>query len=272
MSSSSHRTECANAVVTTPDECKCKCAGGFHGGPNTHRARALLWDEGKRKDYSKQQVRISKSKARAELAQASASNIPASCTDFIGFSVIDCLIRMDTGRIDQDRAKEAIVAVVVPFIESLSGSSLSRAEKKHLQEYVVKWHILCSLCVEILKVFENLEETDNELINSITGKVWSSLADTGATIDDLEDGLKSAVDDAVEETAISLVRHLSGAEDLKKMVQLLGLITCPNIDQHHEVNQYCLEPLESFWVSQALIQWVRQGFPQNDPVLAGRSR
>ena len=76
MPISSHSTACANAVVTTPKQCKCGCDGAFHGGPHTHRARALLVTPGERVTYSRRQVREAKRKVREAPSRSQSSSDP----------------------------------------------------------------------------------------------------------------------------------------------------------------------------------------------------
>lgn len=272
MRISSHSTACAKAVVTTPEQCRCGCAGAFHGGPHTHRARALLISPGERTSYSQRQVRDAKKKARAALTRGRTTSSSSLCTDFLGFSVIDQLISWDTSGEYQRQATDIIALTVKLFTGTLANSSAGRAGKEFIRDSMIRWHVLCPLCVEVLKVIETLEQNNDELIHTLVQRVWDSLPIAGTLAEGPDSPLSETIKEALSEATRPLIDSLIGTPELKTMVQLLGLITCPNIDCHQDVVQYCLEPLEDIWVNQALIQWVNQGFPQSDPVLAGRSR
>lgn len=268
MPISSHSTACANAVVTTPKQCKCGCDGAFHGGPHTHRARALLVPQGERVSYSRRQVREAKKKVRETLFRSPLSSAPKACTDLIGFSTIDQLITWDTKGDYQNQALGIIALVVKPFAATLAHSSLGKTDEKHLKKYMVEWHVLCSLCVEILKVIDEVEGELDECVRAVVQRVWTTLPTADTPAEGSGSPLQETIMEALSEGARPLIEKVLTGSDLKMMVQLLGLITCPNVDCHPEVTDYCLEPLSASWLGPRLLMWANNGYPSIDPVLA----
>ena len=141
--SNSHSVDCAKAVITSPTECKCQCGGAFHGGPNTARARALLREQDQKK-YSKRQVSDAKRKARTAAGNSASSSLKTRAyTDYIGFSTIDGLIRVGSSQ-DQQKTRDFIGTVVMPFAAEINVSTLDSQQKKLVKDFVFQQHILCT--------------------------------------------------------------------------------------------------------------------------------
>jgi hypothetical protein len=108
-----------------------------------------------------------------------------------------------------------------------------------------KWvrHLLCGALAAVakaMKVGEDLAKT------AVTNAVRAALTSSG--VPRLAAGLaaRAAVDTLMKMTP---VRHW---EDVRRAVQLLGVSMCPDVAEHPEVEQYCLQPLASQLLSDGL--------------------
>lgn len=248
--SNSHSVDCAKAVITSPTECKCQCGGAFHGGPNTARARALLREQDQKK-YSKRQVSDAKRKARTAAGNSASSSLKTRAyTDYIGFSTIDGLIRVGSSQ-DQQKTRDFIGTVVMPFAAEINVSTLDSQQKKLVKDFVFQQHILCTLCVNILRIVSDSSAVTHEVCDEVVDAVLSSIG-IGS---DSQDAVDVAIRVAVSASATAIVSSdlvTSGAAFL----QLIGAITCPDINEHPEVIKYCLTPLQNTWTDSAVTQWL----------------
>ena len=121
MATTGHSLKCAEAVHTTPKECKCPCGGTFHGGPHTERARALLVSNPPLA-YRRRQV----SQARSKAKNASAARYTEYATGFVVTYAIDTLI--GSARPDADLLKSAVQAVVEPLVKTVVSAGLNTAD------------------------------------------------------------------------------------------------------------------------------------------------
>lgn len=254
--SSSHSVDCANAVVTSPDQCKCQCNGAFHGGPNTNRARALLREQGQKK-YSKNQVSASLRKARKTAnSTAVASQKMRVYTDYIGFSTVDGLIRFGSLH-DQRETIGFISTVVRPFTAEINASALTAQQKNQVKDFVLQGHIVCTLCVTVLKIISDGSDDAYNLSDEVIGVVLNRIG-----IDsDSQDAVDVAIRAAIGASASAIVGSdlvTSGVAFLK----LIGVITCPDMNEHPEVIEYCLTPLCNTWTDSTVTQWLRSN-PQD---------
>jgi hypothetical protein len=108
-----------------------------------------------------------------------------------------------------------------------------------------KWarHLLCGALAAVaktMKVGEDLAKT------AVTDGVRAALTSSG--VPRLAAGLaaRAAVDTLMK---ITPVRHW---EDVRRAVQLLAVSMCPDVAEHPEVEQYCLQPLASQLLSDVL--------------------
>lgn len=259
-----HSASCADAVRTTPDECKCKCGGDFHGGPHTERVRALVWDHNKREKYSRTQVTTAKRKA-CQAIDAETS-IGETCTDFAVTHMIDVFIAATSAK-EQQVARETLKAVLDPFVEVIVDAELDSAASGYIETAVDYLHIICSFCVEVLKVVEKAKTLAIEMADEIAQSVVDSLGEQSFLTDLVKEVLKRALS-----RSLSPVIDLLADPAKVKMLQIVGFATCPNTKNHSEVVEFCVKPLEGEYVSVALHNWIDQNFPRGSDILKRRSR
>ncbi|MBD8103795.1 MULTISPECIES: hypothetical protein [Plantibacter] len=256
---SGHSVTCADAVRTTAEQCECICDGYFHGGPHTERARALVWAPEKRRRYSQTQVRGAKKAAREALAAKEL--IGEACTDFAVTYVINEFIFAT--ELDRQRdARDVLKAIVEPLVAEIAKAELDYAEAKAVTDAVNYLHLLCSLCVEVLKLIGELDELADDVAEDIAESVAASLADDLL----LTKAVKLILTKA-------LARSFRAAIDLVKdpamvlLLRLAGFVLCPNIAEHPDVEKYCVSPLEQEWATESLRNWITDGFQPDSSIL-----
>ncbi|MCT1830688.1 hypothetical protein [Brevibacterium luteolum] len=173
----SHIARCSEAVRTPRDKCECSCAGKYHGGPHTFRARAFIQPEDDRKRYSRNVVVLD---ARKKARNAPAAEFTARCTDFLATEAIDALIHLD----DVPREKqtdEAIQRMVAPFVSAIMDAALSESESKALVRTVQAEHLLCTVCATLLEIRGEIRAVGKNTARRIVDAVFDLLEQRATT-------------------------------------------------------------------------------------------
>lgn len=259
-----HSVNCADAVRTTPDECECKCRGRFHGGPHTERVRALVWDENKMEQYSRRQVTRAKRSAREALAAG--NSVGETCTDFAVTHTIDTLIAVSSSE-QQEIARETLSAILGPFVTVVAKADLDTNASKYIETAVNSLHIVCTLCVETLKLLDQLNRGVKIIAGDLANKVVEQLGDQPFLTKVVRQVLTEALTRSFE-SVVTLT-----ADPLKlKMLQLMGFATCPNVTEHRDVESHCIKPLANEYVTSALLEWIDCDFPEDSIVMHRAAR
>lgn len=255
---SGHSASCAAAVVTTPSECACRCSGDLHGGPHTARASALVWEDPDRAKYSGQQV--SKAKKAAKKAFDRGKSVGRECTDYVVTHAIDELILTDSIA-EQDDARFVLKTLVDPFVDEISRAGLDGSDAEAVRRAADEFHLLCTICVEVLRLVQQSKDLASESAKQIARRI---IKDQGEH--------KWLTKMARKVLRRALVRVFNSTIDLVadpariKMLQLAGFATCPNVDDHAGVEQYCVRPLVNGWVSQEMKDWIDARFEDRSRV------
>lgn len=253
MSPSAHSTRCALAAVTTPDECKCRCEGAFHGGPHTERARSLVWDPPSRSQNAKRNAQRARRAVR-KINQGATDTYYRRCSDLVGFLLTAHVIDDET----EDRHKElvhTIDRVTAPFVAVISHSSstLLPQEVAALEHTLKASHLLCSVCVEILKAHDAVTGLTKETAEAIARTIVEAASQKVPTpvqellIKALANAILKAVPIALDDEMVANLR-------------CAGIIFCPNIQDHVDVQETCLKPLGDRWSANTLLTWASSGF------------
>lgn len=259
-----HSVSCADAVRTTPDECKCMCHGDFHGGPHTERVRALVWRPEDRKKYSQSQVAQAKRRAREALA---AGTPPGEvCTDYAVTYMIDVLV-CTGGTHEQQIARETLKTVLDPFIEDIVSADLDEADSVNIETTVNHLHIICALCVEVLKLMEETDTLSKDVAEETAQKIVDTLGSPLLLSNSVKSVLKNALMRSINAT-IALTSNPSTIE----MLRVAGFATCPNVKTHSDVEKFCVNPEANSYVTNALHEWIACEFPEGSPLLRRRPR
>lgn len=255
----SHSVSCADAVRTTPDECQCACEGAFHGGPHTERVRALVWEEGKRQNYSSRQVAGAKRKARQAIDAK--NSVGEACTDLAVTHMIDQFILV-APQGEQQVFRDTLKSVLDPFVKEIADANLSDSDSKNIETVVNNLHVICTFCVEVLKLIHLFKNLANCAADYIAEIVIDSLGQSSLLTRAVKAVLKTALTRAFN-AIISLA-----VDPLKvKMLQMVGFATCPNVDEHRDVEVYCVAPLGNEYVTSALHEWIDKSFPSDSVIL-----
>lgn len=260
-----HSVSCADAVRTATEECQCTCQGDFHGGPHTERVRALVWDEDKRETYSRNQVTTAKRKARDALDAGTA--VGETCTDFAVTYMIDVFIAA-TSSTDHDMARETLKAILDPFVEEIVHADLDETESRNIETAVNHLHVICSLCVEILKMIDE----SKALLNQAADTVAQAVVDGLGQHPFLTKLAKAVLKRALMRSFPAVVHLLTADPATVKMLQMVGFATCPDVNDHGEVEKCCIQPLQGAYVKAALHDWIDQSFPRDADILKRRRR
>jgi hypothetical protein len=189
----------------------------------------------------------------------------------VGFSLIDELIWSPDGDRDQKYAKEFIELIVAPFVRSISNAGLGSADQRIIKKIVLEEHILCSLCVYVLKIIERFKTEPEVLLDEIADAVIQPLVDRKILSQNVQDDVRVALRTGVRASAAALLTSLDSPM-LLDLICLVGIVTCPNISEHSDVEQYCITPLLGRWITPEVLRWVSSGFSAEDPLLMSRNR
>lgn len=261
MATTGHSLKCAEAVHTTPKECKCPCAGSFHGGPHTERARALLVSN-PTTAYRRRQVSQSRSKAK----NASERLYARYATGFVVTYAIDTVI--GSARSDADVLKIAVEAVVEPFVESVVSAGLDTAESAAVKRIVNETHLLCALCASVLELKARFQQGIEDIADNIAQAVIDEVT-SSPSLPVLSDAARAALSAALVKAVGPLSDLLVGPAETQAL-QILGLLFCPDVSVHPEVEEFCVKPLTGEILTNAMSKWITDDFPQESPLLAGR--
>lgn len=261
MATSGHGLKCAEAVHTTPSECTCPCSGTFHGGPHTERARALLVSD-PTEAYLRRQV----SRARSKTKNAQGTRYTEYATGFVVTYAIDTVI--GSARSDADELKIAVQAVVEPFVESVVSAGLNTAESAAVKRIVNETHLLCALCASILELKARLQQGIKDIADNIAqAAVDEVMSFPSPPV--LSDAARAALSAALVKAAEPLSDLLVGPAETQAL-RILGLLFCPDISVHPEVEEFCVKPLTGEILTEAMSKWITDDFPRESPLLAGR--
>lgn len=261
--SQGHSTTCADAVRTTPAECQCQCEGLFHGGPHSERARALVWPADKRRRYSG--TRLSRAKGEARDALSVGVSIGEACTDFAVTHAIDELI-LTTDPGQHDAVRDVLGAVIEAFVGEIVDAELGEEDSRRIKTLVNYDHVLCTLCVESLKLLDEVRASANKAADAVADAVIG-------TVDGnlLTEAVKVVLRTALQKAFGVLIDLLADPAKVTS-IQLLGLLSCPDVSEHPDVEKYCVAPLTGEYVTAAMRDWINKGFPKDAAVLGRAPR
>lgn len=261
--SQGHSTTCADAVRTTPAECQCQCEGLFHGGPHSERARALVWPADKRRRYSG--TRVSRAKATAKDALTAGVSIGDACTDFAVTQAIDELI-LTTDPGQHDAVRDVLGAVIEAFVVEIVEAELDDEDSQRIKTLVNYDHVMCTLCVEALKLLDEVRALANRASGAVADAVIGPLDENLLT-----EAVKTVLRTAVQKAFGVLIDLLADPAKVKS-IQLLGFLSCPDVSEHSDVEKYCVGPLTGEYVTAAMRDWINRGFPRDAAVLGRAPR
>lgn len=256
-----HSLKCAEAVHTTPSECKCPCGGTFHGGPHTERARALLVSDPTRA-YLRRQV----SQARSKTKNTQGSRYSEYATGFVVTYAIDTLI--SSARQDADALKIAVQAVVEPFVESVVSAGLNTADSAAVKRIVNETHLLCALCASILDLKAHFQQGIKDIADQIAQAVIDEVT-SAPSLPVLSGAARAALSAALVKAAGPLSDLLVGPAETQAL-RILGLLFCPDVSVHPEVEEFCVKPLTGEILTNVMSEWITEDFPRESLLLTGR--
>src|SRR5699024_4547261 len=133
---------------------------------------------------------------------------------------------------------------------------------KCIETAVNNLHIVCSLCVEILKVVEQAKILETEIADEVAQSVVGSLDEQTLLTPLVKEVLKRALS-----RSFSSVIDLLADPAKVKMLHIVAFATCPNIEDHSEVEESCIKPIEFEYVTAAFHDWIDQNFPRDSDLL-----
>lgn len=264
-----HASNCSAAIRTTPDQCQCQCGGAFHGGPHTERAAAILVHQDVRKTYSNRKTGRTKRKAK-DVAQAAATSrsvaaeATAVYTGYVVTAAIDELIWTESDHVPE-RLKQALHTLIAPFATIILNADLTEDQSRTIEAACNELHLLCSICVEILKLVAQAKVTTDQVSQAIAAQIVSSCTAVHPLPRELADVLQRALTAAISPAAPATL-----TPSHTKLIQLIGMITCPDIAHHHDVEAYCVKPLIGTWVTSPIGRWITSDFNDAHTLLSGR--
>lgn len=283
---SGHTESCSHASITKPKECTCICGGALHGGPNSERARALVWKQDKSRkysltslDYSKRHIKVTRKEVKDEITNGVTHQFGVKCTDFAVTYAIDELISKET-EADQNAIKDAIGEIIETFFEDCIVKEVTESKKKlkkneidTLERIIREEHILCVICAKFLKFLSKISNATSEGVAKIYDEICDAvIASLGFSKNKITNIIEHIIRVAVKKTCGKIFDYLigtaaSGGPINKKAIQILGFMSCPDVSQHRDVEEYCVKPLVKYIVPDDLDDWISKGFPENHSVL-----
>ncbi|WP_297740064.1 hypothetical protein [uncultured Tessaracoccus sp.] len=250
------------------------CKGAFHGGPHSERARALLWPSAERQKYSQAQVRTAKRKAKDTLDVAKAnlkakSAADEACTDFLVTHIVNEIVFKEPISAQKD-VGDAVAKLISLFVAGVLEEGLSKNNSARLVAVINVEHVLCNLCVEIIKCADELSQMVDEALNELAQAAAKRVVAAVAGNVSLEKPLVTALTAILKRVFQSMFPYAIEPEKIQ-FLRFLGVVSCPNIAAHRDVEIHCLKPLGKDWATDALKQWVADGFPNNAAIL-GRAK
>ncbi|WP_166998369.1 hypothetical protein [Paramicrobacterium fandaimingii] len=184
-----------------------------------------------------------------------------ACADFAVTHMIDVLIA-ETHATEQQVARETLKTVLEPFVEEIVNADLDEAEARNIETAVNNLHIICALCVETLKLIDQVKSLANAAADVIAQSVADGLGDHTF----LTTAVKAVLKDALTRSFEAVIAL--AADPVKvKMLRVIGFATCPNVKAHPEVEKYCVAPLANEYVTASLQEWIDQNFPSDSALL-----
>ena len=283
---SGHTESCSHASITKPKECKCICGGTLHGGPNSERARALVWKQDKNRkhsltslDYSKRHKKATRKKAEDAVKDKTKQQFGVECTDFAVTYAIDELISKEP-KADQNAIKDVVGEIIETFFEDCivkevknSRKKLTKNEIDTLERIIREEHILCVICAKFLERLSEISNAASEMVAKIYDEIYNAvIAMLGFSKNEITDIIKRIIRAAIKKTCRKIFDYLIGAAASggpinKKAIQILGFMSCPDVSQHHDVEEHCIKPLVNYIVPDDLNEWISKGFPESHSVL-----
>lgn len=284
---SGHTKRCSHASITKPKECTCICGGALHGGPNSERARALVWKQGENRknpltslEYSKRHKKVTRRKVKDVINNnGTKQQFGVKCTDFAVTYAIDELIN-NKPKTDQNAIKDTIGEIIKTFFEDCIVKEVNESKKKlrkneieTLERIIREEHILCVICAKFLERLSEISDAASEMVAKIYDEIYNAvIALLGFSRNEITDIIKRIIRAAVKKTCRKIFDYLigtaaSGGPINKKAIQILGFMSCPDVSQHDDVEEYCVKPLVKYIVPDDLDDWISKGFPENHSVL-----
>lgn len=283
---SGHTESCSHASITKPKECKCICGGTLHGGPNSERARALVWKQDKDRkysltslDYSKRHKKATRKKAEDAIKDKTKQQFGVECTDFAVTYAIDELISKEL-EADQNAIKDVVGEIIETFFEDCIVKEVKNSRKKlknceidTLESIIREEHILCVICAKFLKLLSEISNATSEGVAKIYDEICDAvIASLGLSKNKITNIIEHIIRVAVKKTCRKIFDYLIGAAASggpinKKALQILGFMSCPDVSQHDDVEEYCVKPLVKYIVPDDLDDWISKGFPESHSVL-----
>lgn len=257
-----HAVTCSAAVRTTPEQCTCMCVGALHGGPHTERAAAILVPEADRKRYSNS--RVTSMKSDASKAAAANTSVGPACTNYAVTDAIDAFVHSDPAQEAED-LRATLAGIVQPFAATLLAADLDASQSQQIEVACTELHLLCALCAEILRLTDAVQEMTKQVSEMVAGDVVAACVLEHPLEDVLQEVLRQALQHSFVIAFPPALDPLS-----RRLLQLVGMITCPDIGEHSDVQEYCVKPLMATWVTPAMGDWINSGFADAATTLARR--
>lgn len=221
----------------------------------------MVWPADRRRRYAG--TRVTRAKAGAKAALTAGVSVGEACTDFAVTHAINELVRT-TDLAQHDAVREVLGRVIGAFVGEIADAEMDREESKRITTLVNYHHVLCTLCVEALKLVDEVRASANEAADAVIEAVIGTVDESQLTA-----ALKLVLRTALRKACGVLLDLLADPAKVKS-IQLLGFVSCPDVSDHPDVETYCVAPLTGEYVTAAMRDWINRKFPQ-DPAVLGRA-
>lgn len=254
-SAMAHGSRCANSVLTPPEKCNCACERTLHGTPHSQRAQAFAVAADHQTDAANRIV----TRYRRAIETHAPGTLSMQVTDYVAARL--CQESIDGGLELDDLFSSVVDPVLTGLAEGARGGSFKARDRSLIKAVFVDGHIFCVLCVLILQLNNAVEDEADALrdaaVKALVITMFGPPSPTG-----ISDAARHVVTRALTagiNRGLEAVKAATGHASAIQSIELLGLLTCPDIDTHPDDDVYklCLTPLSTALLSEELNDWIR---------------
>lgn len=194
-------------------------------------------------------------------------------TDYLAAKL--CQVAIEDG-LELDAVFSSIINPVLgSLLDAARDNSLTPRQASMIKAMLLEGHVFCVLCVLILEldaaVGEQLDALRDHVLSALVDAVFGS-GPTGYLSPAARVIVIRALTAGVNR-GLAAVKAASGPDTAIQSVQLVGLITCPDLEKHPKDAVYtmCLKPLAAAFLSEEISKWIENRFQGRLSAAVGRA-
>lgn len=226
----SHTRFCAESSAPA-NRCKCSCDGDWHGSAAPGAAPPPA------------------GRQPAPVGEQIAPSVETELLDLIAD-----LVRQ--GIAEPDNAWAIVLTSVSTKLSdnieaAVSDERLEPADARKLRRSLKKVHWLCELCAAVLTLDSLAQDVKTKLIDRITALIMEGVG--GAWRDSRA---AHAVVKTLVKAQIEALTSIANEAQMRLVVRLVGLASCPALERHPEIYELCVRPLLKAATNSFILRWL----------------